>query len=121
MAHVLYYVSDNLNEIPDDSDPGFYIPILVERMKEASIHQITLTPDSDAPMTGRVKIGYRAITNNTGQDGIEWVSDGYGSPLLVDMANGVQTITFEAAIMGVAILVETVTAGNDIRVGVAGW
>ena len=120
MAHVLYYVSDELNTIPDDSAANFYIPITVERMKEASIHQITLTPVSDGAMTGRIKIGYRAITNND-VDGVEWVSDGYGSPLLVDMAEGVQTITFEAAIIGVAILVETVTAGNDIRVGVAGW
>lgn len=120
MAQVLYFVSDELNTIPSGSVPGFYVPVVVDRMKSASIHQITLTPVADSAMTGRIKIGYRATTNAL-TDGIEFVSDGYGSDLVIDMANGVQTVTFEAAVGAIAITVDTITAGSDIRVGVAGW
>lgn len=120
MAQVIYYIDDTLNTIPDTTEPPGYIAVTADRVKHATTHQITLTPDGDAAVTGRLKIGYRAVTNS-GADGIEWVSDGYGGDLIVDMANGVQTITFEAAVIAFAVLVETTISGADIRVGASGW
>lgn len=118
MAEIIYSTDEKV--IPGETTGNYFIAFTEDRIKKATIHQVTLTPDGDKAMTGKIKIAYRSVVNKTG-DGIEYVSDGYGSTLIVDLADGVQTIVFEAAISAFVVAVEVGTSAVDLRVGAAGW
>ena len=118
MAEIIYSTDEKI--ITGETPANGFVAFTEDRIKKATFHQVTLTPDGDQAMTGKVKIAYRSVVNKN-QDGLEYVSDGYGSTLIVDLAAGVQTIVFEAAVVAFAVMVEVDTSAVDLRVGVAGW
>jgi len=119
MAQLIYSTDEKV--FNTGATVNSYLSFTEERIKNATTHQITVTPDGDAAATGKLKVGYRSIVNKD-QDGIEWVTDGYGSTLLLNLADGVQTIVFTAAVAAFAVMVDTeVGGGVDIKVGAAGW
>lgn len=117
MARILYTL--NNREIVDGSDPNYFIIEDDERIKLASTHQVTLAAANGNPMTGTLSVGYRA--QGIAASATEYVSDGYGSNLVVDMANGPQTVVFDAAINTVAVIVVTEIIGDDLIVSFSGW
>lgn len=116
MSQILYYL--DVGTLENGAESGTSVMSDDYRIKNAASHQVTVKPATSA--TGTVKIAIVAIGLPLAIDTIELLKDGLGADIEIDLADGVQSVTFEAAVSLIGV-VATATLAEGCDVSIAGW
>jgi hypothetical protein len=117
MSRILY--DYQVGSFADGATVGTYVPLTVdERVSVASSHQLTIVPAESA--TGVVKIILVAAGLEISGANLQYIKDGLGADIEIDLADGTQTVVFEVAAAAVGAIVTTeIAEGCDVYV--SGW